>query len=345
MKDSTKIAGIFYSWQSDLDAKSNRYAIEDSLKETQKLLEKDSISVVIDQATKREVGTPDIVETILKKITQSDIFVCDVTYINHDCRCSRGGSAIRKTPNPNVLFELGYALRILGWERVLIILNTNYGKIDDLPFDLDKRRVLFYCCNGENRKEAIQKLAGNLKGGIKAIIEKNPTKPILVDEVSDEKLRRDRDISTLNDILSTLHIPTLLNFIHEDAPQFRSRMLLDMCLIFEETLKRNYVHFYDDQLKEQFKQLVQTLDDSLAYNECFYDIPNSDRCGFLIPGDVFRTDEDERKFQLLDDSRIQLYRVLTDFIMYIKERYIEVDIDKTNKIALETLHLSVNVRI
>lgn len=345
MKDSTKTPRIFYSWQSDLDAKSNRNAIEDSLKETQKLLEKDSISVDIDQATRGEVGTPDIVETILKKITQSDIFVCDVTYINHDCTCLRGDSALRKTPNPNVLFELGYALRILGWERVLIILNTNYGKIDDLPFDLDKRRVLSYRCNGENRKEAIQKLAADLKSRIKAIIEKNPTKPILVGEVSIEKLRRDRDISTLNDILSALHIPTLLSFVHEDAPQFRSHMLVNMCLIFEGNLKCNIVHFYDDQLEEQFKQLVQTLDDSLAYNEYFYDIPNSDRCGFLIQGDVFRTNEDERKFQLLDDSRIQLYRILTDFIKYIKERYIEVDIDKTNKIALETLHLSMNVRI
>ncbi len=337
MNKSVITTSIFYSWQSDLDKKYNRYAIEASLKEAQKRLKAESICVDIDQATRGEVGTPDIVETILKKITQSEVFVCDVTYINHDCKCLRGDSTLRRTPNPNVLFELGYALRILGWERVLIILNTDYGKIDDLPFDLNKRLVLSYSCNETNKRESIQKLSGDLKSRIIAIIEKNPTKPILIGEVSIEKVRRDRDISTLNDVLSTLHIPTLLNFIHEDAPKYRSHLLINMYNIFEGSLKLNIVHFYDDLLGEKFMHVVRALDESLAYGECFDDVPNSDRYIFRIPGDVFRTDEEEKKYLSLDNSRIKLYRVLTDFIKYLKDRYIEVDIVKTNKSAFELL--------
>jgi hypothetical protein len=43
-----------------------------------------------------------------------------------------------------VLFELGYASAILGWERIIMVQNTAYGEIEDLPFDLRGRRVLQY---------------------------------------------------------------------------------------------------------------------------------------------------------------------------------------------------------
>jgi hypothetical protein len=107
--------------------------------------------------------------------------------------------------------------------------------------------------------------------------------------------------------------------------------------IFEGSLKLNIVHFYDDLLGERFMHVVRALDESLAHGECFDNVPNSDRYISRIPGDVFRTDEEEKKYLSLDNSKIQLYRVLTDFIKYLKDRYIEVDIDKTNKSAFELL--------
>ena len=38
-------------------------------------------------------------------------------------------------------FELGYALKRLGWGQVIMILNEAFGPVSDLPFDLRMKRV------------------------------------------------------------------------------------------------------------------------------------------------------------------------------------------------------------
>lgn len=131
---------IFYSWQSDHSNLTNRTFIQDALEKATKLLRNDDsleVNPVIDRDTKDEPGSPDIVHSIFQKIEQSAVFVCDVTIINDE-------SDKRPTPNPNVLIELGYALKALGQARVLLVMNTSYGEIKKLPFDLDHRRVITY---------------------------------------------------------------------------------------------------------------------------------------------------------------------------------------------------------
>ncbi|PKN75412.1 MAG: hypothetical protein CVU49_03890 [Candidatus Cloacimonetes bacterium HGW-Cloacimonetes-2] len=337
MNKTTKTTSVFYSWQSDLDEKYNRYAIGDSLQEAKKRLKAKSICVDIDQATRGDTGAPDILETILKKINKSDVYVCDVTLINSDCKCSRDGKPLRKTPNPNVMFEFGYALRVLGWERILILIHSDYCSISELPFDISRRFTLSHNCNEQNRKDEVKRLSEVLTQQIQAIIAKNPTKPIIKDKMSEEIVRRDKDIKTLNEVLSTIHFPTLLHYVHEESPKYRSHMIVNMYHIIEGSLKVKHVHFYDDLLERKFFDLVKAIEESLAYVECFDYVTNSDRYVFIIPGDVFRSDEEEKKFEALNSSRIQLFRVLTDFNEYVMNRYIEIDLDKTNKVAYELL--------
>jgi len=78
-----------------------------------------------------------VASTIFAKIATADVVVVDVSIIN---RATSG----RPSPNPNVLIELGYALRALGYERVILVFNCAYGAIEDLPFDLRTRRILVY---------------------------------------------------------------------------------------------------------------------------------------------------------------------------------------------------------
>lgn len=140
---------IFYSWQSDLPGKYNRSFIGDCLQKALNNLNKSDDYIVelnLDRDTKGEPGTPDIVNTIFKKITNSNIFVCDISIINQ-------GSETRKMPNPNVLLELGYAASILGWENVVCVYNTSFGKVEDLPFDLKFRRPILYQYNDTNQKD------------------------------------------------------------------------------------------------------------------------------------------------------------------------------------------------
>lgn len=126
---------IFYSWQNDLECSTHRYFIEKCLKKALYDLEKDaSIYMSYDRDTKGVNGSPDITTTIFDKIDKSVLFVCDISIVNSDCRG-------RKVPNPNVLIELGYAARKLGWDKIICLFDGNSGSIDDLPFDLRQKRV------------------------------------------------------------------------------------------------------------------------------------------------------------------------------------------------------------
>ncbi|GHV09640.1 hypothetical protein FACS1894162_0630 [Bacteroidia bacterium] len=132
---------VFFSWQSDLPNNTNRNYIEKCLQKTIQYLQKDmeyNLELNIDRATKNEIGTIDITESIFKKINHACFFVADISTINGKSR------KYKKTPNPNVLLELGYAAKTMGWDKIICIFNSKYGSIKDLPFDIRNRRILTY---------------------------------------------------------------------------------------------------------------------------------------------------------------------------------------------------------
>jgi hypothetical protein len=119
---------IFYSWQSDLPKNTNWSFIETALKKAvRNIFNDDSIEVelAIDRDTQGMPGSPEIPKTVLSKIDKCDVFLCDLSIINKR-------SKFRATPNPNVLFELGYALRrfndsdLLDWENIIMVMNTAF---------------------------------------------------------------------------------------------------------------------------------------------------------------------------------------------------------------------------
>ncbi|MGB3510788.1 MAG: hypothetical protein WBA93_16445 [Microcoleaceae cyanobacterium] len=160
---------IFYSWQSDLPNKTNRGFIGDALdKAVKSLRNDDSIKVepVIDRDTQNVAGAPDIVKTIFEKIEQALIFVCDVSIINKDANS-------RPTPNPNVLIELGYAMKVLGEGKFIMVMNTAFGRPEDLPFDLRMRRVITYNLpiNSKDKATERKKLATSFEKALRAILQ------------------------------------------------------------------------------------------------------------------------------------------------------------------------------
>jgi hypothetical protein len=145
---------VFYSWQSDLPNATNRSFIQQALENVARAITADKtieVEAAIDRDTQGVPGAPDIAKTILEKIGTSDVVVADVSIIG-------GTPDGRRTPNPNVLIELGYALCSLGPERVLLVLNTAYGRPELLPFDLKMRRVVTY-----NMPESVSDRAGERK--------------------------------------------------------------------------------------------------------------------------------------------------------------------------------------
>jgi hypothetical protein len=156
---------IFYSWQSDLSNATNRSFIEKALENVAKeLRDDDTIAVepVVDRDTFGVPGAPEIANTIFQKIETATVFVCDVSIIGK-------GTRGRPVPNPNVLMELGYALKALGPNRVLMVMNEAFGAIEELPFDLRARRVIAYRADPDDkdrsqvRKELESKLSNALR--------------------------------------------------------------------------------------------------------------------------------------------------------------------------------------
>lgn len=185
---------IFYSWQSDLPNKTNRSLIEDSLEIAVKKIGQDSsIKIVprLDKDTAGVPGSPNIATIILDKIDRSFLVVSDVSIIND-------GDKSRSTPNPNVLYELGYAVKSLGMSNVVMVQNTAFGDIQRLPFDLKLHRILTYECdeNG-NIPEARKKLSRIFEDAIRLALSslqsKTPksvnaeTKPLYEEEIKEAR--------------------------------------------------------------------------------------------------------------------------------------------------------------
>ena len=140
---------VFYSWQNDLEPKLHRYFIEKAINQAVKDLGEIELYVDYDRDTKGVTGSPDIPFTIFDKIDRSSLFICDVSIIGQV-------TENKSTPNPNVLIELGYASKALGWNKIICLFDSNSGSIDDLPFDLRHRRITPY--NPRNANE-IKRLA------------------------------------------------------------------------------------------------------------------------------------------------------------------------------------------
>ena len=159
---------IFYSWQSDLPGNENRYfikgCIDNAAKHAKEIL---AIDAERDEATNGVPGSPDIVTTILDKIDNSDLFIADVSICY---RCDREPQ--KHSPNPNVMFELGYALNTLGWDRIICIWNTDFG--DELPFDISHNRMLKYSLKNNNRGMAGSKITNAILQNIEQIRDQPP---------------------------------------------------------------------------------------------------------------------------------------------------------------------------
>lgn len=181
---------IFFSWQSDLRAAGNRTLIENALAAAASEIASEATVFQVDRDTLGLSGSPNIRDSIFAKIESAAAFVADVTPINagvgvraHAARTvgwrrwlrwwSPGSSQsdARLSPNPNVMIELGYAIKALDWPRIIMVLNTAHGTPEDLPFDLRPHRCMTYYSPLDATERATQRraLQGQLVSALSSI--------------------------------------------------------------------------------------------------------------------------------------------------------------------------------
>lgn len=179
MADS-KPPTVFYSWQSDLPNRTNRALIREALEGACQDLAADFEEVerglVVDADTQGMSGSPDIAATILAKIEQAHVVVSDVSIIGVAVVSDSGDPPkTRPVPNPNVMLELGYAKKARGAHQVIMVCNTAFGKIEDLPFDIRGKSVMRYHYDGVAAPAgARNELRGKLKAALSGILRASP---------------------------------------------------------------------------------------------------------------------------------------------------------------------------
>jgi hypothetical protein len=138
---------IFWSWQSDTPGKIGRHFVRDALTEAIEVLKQPNEieepseretreAIELDHDRKGVPGSPDLAQTIFRKIEQAAVFVADVTLVGEVTVLDKKREEPKKLINPNVAIEYGYALRALTDERILLLQNRHYGERENLPFDL-----------------------------------------------------------------------------------------------------------------------------------------------------------------------------------------------------------------
>lgn len=170
---------IFLSWQADTPNECGRNFVEAALKRALKLLGDDTVvdpairdeGLDIDADTRGIAGSPPIVDTIFKKIDQAAVFLADLTFV------ATRLDATRKSPNPNVLVEHGWALKALTHSRVLGVMNTAYGQPTDenMPFDMKhlRRPITYHLPAGspvEDKRRERERLVSALKAAIGTVL-------------------------------------------------------------------------------------------------------------------------------------------------------------------------------
>ncbi|WP_193171117.1 hypothetical protein [Nisaea nitritireducens] len=144
---------VFWSWQSDRSGKTGRYFVRDCLlaaierlnderNETSQLEPAARDEIELDQDRKGVKGSPGLADTIYAKIREVAVVICDVTPV---IELVSVDGRTKKLTNPNVAIELGYAQGTLGDASVLMVLNLEFGRHEELAFDLrHKTGILSY---------------------------------------------------------------------------------------------------------------------------------------------------------------------------------------------------------
>lgn len=168
---------VFYAWQGGADGALCRGLIRDALERAGRDLgreltlhepARDAHSRLPAQAAAGQGFSA----AIANRIREADLFVGDLTLAGP----GRG-------PDPNVLFEYGYALHALGEQRSIALMNDAFGASDRLPADLQLRRppITYTAADGSKgeaavraRQQAAVMLAGRLQMALKAVITQFP---------------------------------------------------------------------------------------------------------------------------------------------------------------------------
>ena len=284
----------------------------------------------IDEATRDLPGSPNIPTAILTKIEGADIFVADITTINAD-----GPSHHRRVPNPNVLFELGFAVAKLGWSRIILLVNQEFGDVALAPFDIDRQRVSTYRvkpdAKGKDLKAQGDVLTALMTAAVGAIIRANPPRASSHVGLAPEVIRRHQDIDKLRQLLECIHLPTIDQQI-EEGPQLVPLAVFHFWESFDFILRGALFHIHDPQLLEAVRSFHSWWAKSLSHGS-EYEMNRGTTACIFKDNRFSLTIERQREWDTIAQELGELKRALDDLLRIVRQSYLEVDIAQCSQKA------------
>jgi len=168
---------VFYAWQSDRDQTTCRYFIRKAAQAAIKQVAADAevkSAPAFDHATQGETGLVHISDTIKRKIRRCGIFLGDLTFVG---TYQTHGGKQKWATNANVGIELGYAMRAKNPKQFILVMNTQHGPPEELPFDLRHYSfpIRYTLADGTHRtdsafKTAQQKLTKDIASALRTVM-------------------------------------------------------------------------------------------------------------------------------------------------------------------------------
>ena len=316
---------VFYSWQSDSPRKTNLNAIREALELAAGKIEatRSDVKIIPDEATRDVSGSPNIALKILEKIEGADVFIADVTTITPP-------GARRPCPNPNVGYELGYAVAHLGWDRVILLFNATIGDFPkDLPFDFVQHRASPYKLTPSDPNTARSKLADFLAVSVSAVIDKNPKRPAELRGIPREKLEHDHDVENMRWLMSTIHLPTLDEHIL-DLPRIITDRALHFWETFQSVVTNSLFSVYDPVLKTSVDELFQGWKAAVSHDPQYHSNADGSMHIFTHPMDLPLPPKRQKAWDEIEAGRTKMLEALKRILGRLREGYIEVNLHETN---------------
>jgi hypothetical protein len=134
---------VFFSWQTDIP--NNKSFLTSCIR--------DAVVAVGDfeliSPTQYMRGSGDVTVNIINRIRECDLLIADVTLINPRART-------RKTPNPNVIYEVGFATAEKGEQTITLVADERTTHDTNLPFDIRNRRTIYTKFDSQHKRELVE---------------------------------------------------------------------------------------------------------------------------------------------------------------------------------------------
>jgi hypothetical protein len=328
---------IFYCWQDHLEQRHHRYLIRTALTNAINRVQAEipdnvECTLRLDSDTSDKAGAVDIANTILSKIASSAMLVGDVT------PCLWDDANRRFYPNPNVMFEVGYGAKALGWSRILCVFNAGRTgseaklRAEDVPFDIRHRRLSSYVCRADSGiSQATKELEAELVAGIRAVIQeidRGEFDPSLGNGV----LKRSKDLRLLTTLLNQIHRNSLDRYIESASRD----CLHDDCDFFwygfDAVVCSSHFRFYDKKLEDLIGELWALWRQATGLSGYVFG-PSGLPGQFTLKANHLWNEPYETAVNKWRQSARDLSGVFNAFLDHVHEHYPEIDLDETDRTA------------